>query len=413
MKHTELSLLKDIDRIRQLSIVPTILDVICQSTGMGFAAIARVTHDRWIACSVRDDIAFGLVPGGELRVETTICDEIRDSHTAVIIDHVDESDEFRHHHTPLMYGFQSYISFPIVLKNGDLFGTLCAIDPRPAQLNNKKTIDLFNLFTELIAFHLQNEDLIDQSNLTIQNLSRKLIDSVDENRQYRHISNHNLQEPLRKIRILGDMIVEASDKNDVDQVKDLALKINSNAQKFSMMIKDLSNFSELDYNQTAFENVCLNQIIADVSKHLDTEIKAKNVVIEADDLPSVHGISTQIEQLFYHLISNAIKFSRKDIAPVIKLYTKNFLPQDELKFPFPDHTQYVEIFLEDNGIGIDQSQIEKIFDIFTQLPSDQIPKSGGVGLSYCRKIVRNHGGNISAQSELDNGTIFSIILPAV
>src|SRR6201999_1605705 len=114
--------------------VPTVLDVVCRVTGMGFAAVARVTEDRWIACSVRDDIAFGLKPGGELEVETTICNDIRRSREAVVIDHVAEDPLYAHHQTPRTYGFQSYISMPIMLSDGTFFGTLCAIDPHPARL---------------------------------------------------------------------------------------------------------------------------------------------------------------------------------------------------------------------------------------------------------------------------------------
>src|SRR5580698_7095351 len=106
----------DIAAVNRIEAVPTILEVVCRITGMRFAAVARVTEDRWIACSVRDEIAFGLVPGGELKVETTICDEIRNNRQAVVIDHVADNPVFSSHHTPAMYGFQSYISMPIITK---------------------------------------------------------------------------------------------------------------------------------------------------------------------------------------------------------------------------------------------------------------------------------------------------------
>ena len=144
----------DIEAVQGIAAVPRILEVVCRSTGMGFAAVARVTEDRWICCAVRDEIAFGLTPGGELKVETTICHEIRQSGEAVIIDHVAEDAAFCGHHTPAQYGFQSYISMPIVLADGTFFGTLCAIDPRPARLNTPETIGMFKLFAELIAIHL-------------------------------------------------------------------------------------------------------------------------------------------------------------------------------------------------------------------------------------------------------------------
>jgi GAF domain-containing protein len=142
----------DIDAIGSISAVPTILDVVCRTTGMGFAAVARVTPERWIACSVKDEIAFGLAPGGELQIETTICHEIRQSGEPVVINHVAEHPVYCSHHTPAMYGFQSYISMPIVLKNGQFFGTLCAIDPRPARPNRPEVTGMFKNFAQLIAF---------------------------------------------------------------------------------------------------------------------------------------------------------------------------------------------------------------------------------------------------------------------
>lgn len=144
----------DIEAINRIPVIGSILEVICRTTGMGFAAVARVTEDRWVACSVRDEIQFGLIPGGELKLETTICHEIRQSGNGVIIDHVEFDPQFKHHHTPAMYGFQSYISLPIIRKDGTFFGTLCSIDPRPAKLNTPEIIGMFKLFADLISFHL-------------------------------------------------------------------------------------------------------------------------------------------------------------------------------------------------------------------------------------------------------------------
>jgi GAF domain-containing protein len=108
----------DLRAVQSNEAVGRILDIVCSVTGMGFAAVARVTADRWVALAVRDGIQFGLKPGGELRVDTTICNEIRHSRAPVVIDHVAEDDNYRGHPTPKMYGFQSYISVPIVLGSG-------------------------------------------------------------------------------------------------------------------------------------------------------------------------------------------------------------------------------------------------------------------------------------------------------
>ena len=150
----------DVAAIERIDAVPRILEVVCRTTGMGFSAVARVTEDRWIACAVRDEIAFGLTPGGELPVESTICDEIRASGQLVVIDSVNDDPVFCRHRTPQMYGFQSYISVPITLRNGYFFGTLCAIDPRPARVSTPQIVHMFTLFAELIAFHLDARDRI-------------------------------------------------------------------------------------------------------------------------------------------------------------------------------------------------------------------------------------------------------------
>jgi len=146
----------DLDTIAAIPVIPTILEVVCRTTGLRFAAVARVTDDRWICLASKDDIAFGLATGGELVVGTTICNEIREHHRAVAIDHVSESPDFCQHPTPLQYGFQSYISVPIVRADGDFFGTLCAIDPQPNTLNNPSVLGMFTLFATLIAHELDN-----------------------------------------------------------------------------------------------------------------------------------------------------------------------------------------------------------------------------------------------------------------
>ncbi len=148
----------DIAAISAIDIVASLLEVVCKTTGMGFAAIARVTEDRWVACAVRDEIEFGLMPGGELKVETTLCHEIRQHRKPIVIDHVDEDELYAHHHTPKTYGLQSYISLPIITKKGDFFGTLCAIDSKPAHINRVEIINMFGLFADLIAFHLHAQD---------------------------------------------------------------------------------------------------------------------------------------------------------------------------------------------------------------------------------------------------------------
>ena len=186
----------DIAAVGRISAVPTILDVVCRTTGMGFAAVARVTEDRWIVCQVLDNIQFGLPPGGELDVQSTICHEIRETREAVIIDHVATDSEYCAHRTPAEYGFQSYISMPIIHRDGRFFGTLCAIDPRPARLKNPETIGMFKLFAELIASHLDNDENLQATRIALR--EEQHFSLLRE--QFIAVLGHDLRNPLPRFQ---------------------------------------------------------------------------------------------------------------------------------------------------------------------------------------------------------------------
>lgn len=123
-----------------------ILQEICARTGMRFSAIARVTEKQWIACLVEDNIEFGLNPGEELKIYETICDEIRETGEAVVIDDVSDDIKWSRHPVPVIYGFKSYCSFPVYLPDGSFFGTLCAIDPEPRSVSDEAVVEMFSYF---------------------------------------------------------------------------------------------------------------------------------------------------------------------------------------------------------------------------------------------------------------------------
>ena len=124
---------------------------VCAKTGMGFAAIARVTETRWIACQVLDRIDFGMDPGDELKIAETICDEIRDSGEAVVFDDASTDIKWSRHPVPVIYGFKSYCSFPVYLDDGRFFGTLCAIDPERRKVSDEMIVGMFTEFAREIG----------------------------------------------------------------------------------------------------------------------------------------------------------------------------------------------------------------------------------------------------------------------
>ncbi|MFJ4144027.1 GAF domain-containing protein [Pseudomonas sp. NPDC089734] len=137
--------------ISEIEATSSLLKLVMRLTGLRFAAIAKVTESKWTACAVCDEIQFGVEPGDELKIETTICNEIRTSHQAVLIDEVAKDPVYANHPVPKLYGFQSYFSLPIIFPNGVFFGTLCGLDPLPAKLGNPETVDTLKVFCTLLG----------------------------------------------------------------------------------------------------------------------------------------------------------------------------------------------------------------------------------------------------------------------
>lgn len=437
--HPDINIAKDIDDIRQIPIIENILKVVCQTTGMGFSAVARVTDEKWVTCSVKDDIAFGLSPGDELDLKTTICDEIRHNHNPVIIDHVDEDEEFKDHHTPLKYGFQSYISFPIIRKDGRFFGTLCAIDPQPRELKSANTLELFRLFSELISFHLNAKDQLESTQTTLEKereqhkineentkkfteILEKEVKSrtkqLEENynalkklnkdlESFAYISSHDLQEPLRKIQTFAGLISEKEAANLSQQGKDYFNRIKNSAERMQLLINDLLAYSRTSMSERKLETIHLADTVKEVIEDLKEEIEFKNATIKVGKMCDGEIIPFQFRQLLYNIFGNALKFAKPDAQPIISIDCEIVEKSNEdgiLK-------KWCHINITDDGIGFDQKYGEKIFELFRSLHPKEDYNGTGIGLAIVKKIVDNHGGTISASSELGKGASFDIYIP--
>lgn len=141
----------DANRNDHESAIRQILEEVAAVTGMGFVAVACITETRWIACQVLDQIDFGMSAGDELRVSTTICNDIRETGNAVVIDNVASNPKWQTHPAPALYGFKSYVSMPIVLSDGSFYGTLCAVDPTPRKLTGPDIVPALERFADRVA----------------------------------------------------------------------------------------------------------------------------------------------------------------------------------------------------------------------------------------------------------------------
>jgi GAF domain-containing protein len=144
--------------VQAISAVPDIMNTLAALTGLRMICVAHVTETTWTACAVLDQLNLGLKPGDPLDVTTTLCEDVRDTGIAIVIDSIDDSPVYREHPIPLMHGFKSYFSLPLFRPCGAYFGTLCGLDPHPASLNNKTTVTTMRLFAELISKQLKTSE---------------------------------------------------------------------------------------------------------------------------------------------------------------------------------------------------------------------------------------------------------------
>jgi len=429
---TEETFIKDIEFISRIPIVGNMLDVICSITGMGFTAIARVTEERWITCSVRDDIGFGLKPGDELQIKTTICNEIRQSGKPVIIDHVSEHPHFKTHHTPAMYGFESYISIPIFRKDGRFFGTLCAIDPHPHNVSDPMVTNVFYMFADLISFHLDAVEKLDKTQqallkertfnemleLKIKERTVEIEDSYaqlekmnKELQSFAYISSHDLQEPLRKIQTFASIIEQKEIDNLSETGKDYFKRMQQAAERMQILINDLLTYSRASVDEKQFEITDLRHIIEQVKEDLKEELLHKNASVVLGKSVEANVITFQFRQLLYNLVSNAIKFSIPGQSP--KIFIEGIVGTGA-SFGNPKllhEIDYCHIRISDNGVGFDQQYAEKIFELFQRLHDKTQYAGTGIGLAIVKKIVENHHGFVSASGKLNEGATFNVYLP--
>jgi light-regulated signal transduction histidine kinase (bacteriophytochrome) len=233
----------------------------------------------------------------------------------------------------------------------------------------------------------------------------------DELEQFAHVSSHDLQEPLRKILMFTGMIREKEYDNFSEFSKSRFDKITDAVARMSRSLKDLLNFTSLT-KEEQFADVDFEEAVGTVENDLELVIAQKGAIIYKENLPVLKSIPLQIHQLFYNLINNALKFSKPDIAPEIRISCRKLNEAEKGQFKELDPVkEYYEIILKDNGIGFEQSYAEKIFVMFQRLHDKQKFGGTGIGLALCKKVVINHGGLIYAFSKPGEGASFHIILP--
>ena len=382
------SIERDIRTIQSIEAVPHIMKMLSDATGLRFICVARVTEDNWTMCSVLDQVNFNLIPGDELDIKTTFCSQVRKSTKPIVIEHAKEDTVYRESEIPIMYGFESYFSYPIYNKNGDFFGTLCGLDPLPAVLKTDKIENQIKSFAELISRQMEVDDRLAtaETNLLSEQAAAKLRE------QYIAILGHDLRTPLSALKMGVDFLVEHA--SDATSQKVLSRMENS-AKRMTRLISDVMDFTHGQMGKGVqlsvkpvndLESVLAHTVSELSSLHSDRDIRA-NINIEG----TFSCDPERISQLLSNLLINAIVHG--DSAQPIKVVAS--IEQETLT-----------VSVSNGGTPISADVIDKLFHPFWRNENNKKTGGLGLGLFIASQIAEAHKGSLMVHSD-ENETVFS------
>lgn len=239
---------------------------------------------------------------------------------------------------------------------------------------------------------------IKSAELKLKDYAERLERSNRELQDFASVAAHDLQEPLRKILTFGDRLKSKFADTIPDEGKDYLDRMQSAASRMRTLIDDLLSFARVGTKTLPFSMIDLNQIISEVLLDLEVRVEQTQARVEVAKLPSIKADPSQMRQVFQNIISNALKFHKKEDRPLIQI-TANIVGP------------HCEIAIKDNGIGFEEKYLDRIFTIFQRLHGRQEYEGTGVGLAVVRKIIERHNGTITAKSQIGDGAEFLIRLP--
>jgi signal transduction histidine kinase len=251
--------------------------------------------------------------------------------------------------------------------------------------------------------------------LEMGSLVEELKRSNNNLEEFAHAASHDLKEPVRKIQFFTERLkTKIGDRLNEEEL-DVLSRMEKATERMRLLIDDLLQYSLVNQRHSEIEEIDLNRKLSLVLEDLEVQIQEKQAKVNVSQLPVVKGYRRQLQQMFQNLVSNALKYSKPGEVPVITITSRQVSGVDSgLNVPSGLwNNQFHLIEVTDNGIGFDQQDAERIFNMFTRLHGKYEYAGTGVGLSIVKKVVENHNGYIRASSTPGKGSTFSILLPVV
>lgn len=310
-------------------------------------------------------------------------------------------------------GGVDYIYKPI---NADLLRAKVAVfvelyrKNRQLQLQEKRLLATNVSLQKEIEERRLSEEKVKRLNEQLTANNAHLKEMNEELDQFAYMASHDLQEPLRKIQMFSDKIMQK--KIHDEEAEKYFGKIINASRRMQSLINNLLDFSRHSVSTNDFKKTDLNQLLADTLGEMEMLIEKNQATVQYKNLPVVSVVPGLIQQLFSNIISNAIKFRKKTEPPVIDIRSRQ-LSGEELRALNGKYNGgvYHKITITDNGIGFENEHSQEIFKVFKRLHNYQEFEGTGVGLSICKKIIEKHGGSISAEGAVDQGSVFTLVIP--
>lgn len=264
--------------------------------------------------------------------------------------------------------------------------------------------------TELEKQVTERTRLLEESKNELEHSNRELKNINEELQSFAYVSSHDMQEPLRKIQTFASRLLDKEKDNLTEKGQDYFNRIQSAANRMQTLIEDLLSYSRTNTSEKVFKKHNLSDIINEVLDELEVAIEEKRGTVELQEVCSATIIPFQFKQLLHNLIGNSIKFSRKEVDPIIKIkccIIDGLEPINGLD----KNKKYCHISISDNGIGFEPQYKERIFQVFQRLHGRNEYTGTGIGLAIVKKIVDNHNGIIEANSLPNKGVTFNIYIP--
>lgn len=248
---------------------------------------------------------------------------------------------------------------------------------------------------------------------SLENKVLELGKAYQEAEQFAYVASHDLQEPLRKISAFGERLQQRCGANFDADCRLYLDRILDGTTRMRVLIDNLLTLSRTKRQPEQFVKTDLNKILEEVKNDLEVKIQERGAGIVSGKLPVLEAIPLQMQQLFQNLLSNALKFSKKDGSPIIELSSDSLTQKQKYDLNLDLFTDFALIRVADNGIGFEPSYAEAIFTPFKRLHGRSEYEGTGIGLAICKKVVQNHQGTMWAESEPGKGAAFFIALPMV